>query len=170
MRKIYKLSLIVLFVFGTSVSVFGQNRFFTYSGENADKSTTGKREVFPQKFGGFTLDIASLKNFLWSLPSESSVNQNRNIAPVLEIPMPDGKLAKFHVWESSIMEPGLAAKFPDMKQFLGQGIDDPYATIRFDYNPYFGFSAQILSVVSGRILIDPYARGDINCGIYRCKT
>ena len=162
MRKIYKLSLIVLFVFGASASIFGQNKFFTYSGENVDKSTAGKREVFPQKFGGFSLDITSMKNFLWSLPTESSVNQNRNAAPIMEIPMPDGRLAKFHVWESSIMEPGLAAKFPDMKQFLGQGIDDPYATIRFDYNPFTGIHGQILSSKNGRVFIDPYTSGDIN--------
>ena len=60
------------------------------------------------------------------------------------------------------MEAGLAAKFPEMRSFAGQGMCDRYATIRFDFNPYFGFSAQILSAVTGRIFIDPYVRGDVN--------
>lgn len=161
MRKIYKPIFIVLFSLVLQGSLFAQNRFFTFAGENATRPTTGKREIFPQKFGGFTMDISAMRNFLWTLPKETAINHNRNLAPVMEIPMPDGSLAKFRVWESSIMEPGLQAKFPEMKQFLGQGIDDPYATIRFDYNPYTGFHGQILSAATGRVFIDPYGKGDL---------
>jgi hypothetical protein len=140
---------------------FGQQNFFTDAGENNTFQTTGLRVIIPQKYRAATLDVQSIKNFLWTLPSEKNVT-NRNLAPVLSLPMPDGKFARFHVWESSIQEPELQAKFPDIRTFAGQGIDDPYATIRFDYNPYFGFSAQILSAASGRIFIDPYSRKDIN--------
>ncbi|MFZ9386724.1 MAG: reprolysin-like metallopeptidase [Chitinophagaceae bacterium] len=161
MHKIYKPLLAFLACILITGSGFGQNRFFSYAGENADRPTSGKREIFPQKFGAFNMDAVSMRSFLWTLPAENTINQNRGQAPVMEIPMPDGSLAKFRVWESSIMEPGLAAKFPGMKQFLGQGIDDPYATIRFDYNPYTGFHGQILSAAKGRVFIDPYAKGDL---------
>lgn len=117
--------------------------------------------IVPQKFRTSVLDARAMKNFLWSLPPGSLINQNRQQAPVVELPMPDGNMAKFRVWESPVMEQGLAAKYPEIKTFLGQGIDDPYATIRMDYNPYFGFHAQVLSP-SGRIDIDPYARYDVN--------
>ena len=76
--------------------------------------------------------------------------------------MPDGTMGRFHVWESSIQEPGLQEKFPEIRTYAGQGIDDPYATIRFDFNPYDGFHGQVLSPVKGRVYIDPYARGDID--------
>jgi hypothetical protein len=59
------------------------------------------------------------------------------------------------------MSSGLAAKFPEIRSFTGQGIDDPYATIKLDFNPYSGFHAQILSFAKGRVYIDPYARGDL---------
>ncbi|MDZ4809172.1 MAG: M12 family metallo-peptidase [Bacteroidota bacterium] len=126
------------------------------------KQSNGNRVIFPEKYAGFVTDISNLKDFLWTLPSEKSINDNRNLAPVMSIPMPDGSVARFRVWESNVMEPGLAEKLPDMRQFLGQGIDDPYASIRFDYNPYTGFHAQILSSHFGRIYIDPYANGDLN--------
>lgn len=162
MKKMYKHSFTVLFLFCCSLSLTAQNAFFSPVAENAISiSNNSKRVIIPSKYQASTTNITQLRNFLWSLPSGKNVS-NRNETPVLELPMPDGSIARFHVWESSIMEPGLAAKFPEMKTFAGQGITDPYATIRFDYSPYFGFSAQILSAATGRINIDPYARGDVN--------
>jgi hypothetical protein len=162
MKKIYQVLLTLMFFFSISFSLVAQNNFFTPTPESAIQLTNkSKRVIIPAKFNTVKADINQLRSFLWSLPSEKNVG-NRNLTPVLELPMPDGKMAKFHVWESSIMEPGLAAKFPEMRQFLGQGIDDPYASIRFDYNPYTGFHAQILSAKTGRIYIDPYASRDMN--------
>jgi hypothetical protein len=160
MNKFYKACLTVLFVAASSFSLFAQNNFFIDQGANVVRPTSGQRAVIPKNYRVAILNTQSMKNFLWSLPAEQTV-MNRNLAPVMELPMPDGKMARFRVWESNIMEPGLARKFPEMRTFAGQGIDDPYASVRFDYNPYFGFSAQILSV-NGRIYVDPYARRDID--------
>ena len=161
MNKLYKILVTLICVISTSFSLNAQNSFFTDAGANKVIATTGKRVITPGKFRTVEANTAQLRTFLWSLPSEKDIIWKRNQTPVLELPMPDGSLAKFHVWESSIQEPGLEAKFPEIKTFAGQGIDDPYANIRFDYSPYAGFHAQILSP-NGRIYIDPYARGDIN--------
>ncbi|MCC7401552.1 MAG: T9SS type A sorting domain-containing protein [Chitinophagaceae bacterium] len=147
--------LLILF----SPLLFSQNRFFTDAGSNIALKTTGKRTVTPEKYRSSVLDLQSMKDFLWALPGENN-SANRQQVPIVELPLPDGKMAKFHVWESPVMEPGLAARYPEIKTFEGQGIDDPYATVRFDFNPYFGFSAQVLSI-NGDAFIDPYAKGDI---------
>lgn len=159
MRKIYFITCTVLLLL--SFSIQAQNTYFVQANESSISLANSKRVTIPNKYFTTQANVIQLKDFLWSLPAEKNVG-NRNFAPVIELPMPDGSMAKFNIWESSIMEPGLEAKFPEMKTFAGQGITDPYASIRLDYNPYFGFHAQILSTATGAYYIDPYSRGNIN--------
>jgi hypothetical protein len=150
----------VLIFYSISSNVCAQSVFFKDADENAISKNNTYRIIVPEKYRTTFLNTNELKNFLWSLPAEQNI-VNRKNAPILLLPMPDGKMARFHVWEYKMMEPALAEIFPEIKTFVGQGIDDPNAIVRFDYNPYFGFSAQIFSI-NGNVYIDPYARGDIN--------
>lgn len=160
MRKIYSIIVLMLLMVLCHEQVLAQSRFFSAGRPNGTVTTSGRRMLVPEKFSTTSLDVDGLKNFLWNLPGENTVLYNRSQASIIELPMPDGTIARFRVWESSIMEPALASKFSEIRTFAGQGIDDPAATIRMDYNPYYGFHAQILSP-NGRVYIDPYARGDI---------
>ena len=56
--------------------------------------------------GYFRLDQAALRAELAAAPHESLGDRSVQI----QLPMPDGKLARFAVVESPIMEPGLAAE------------------------------------------------------------
>jgi hypothetical protein len=161
MRKNCRIVLTLFLSTLLTITSLAQKNFFTDAGENKTTHTTGQRVIVPEKYRTSSVDVAGLKNFLWSLPSENTLSRSRSEAPVISLPMPDGTIGHFRLWESSVQEPALQAKFPEIRTFLGQGIDDPAATIRCDFNPYFGFSAQILSP-NGRIYIDPYAKWDVN--------
>ena len=147
-------------IFAISFSVSAQKNYFTNISESVAQSAVGQRFIVPSKLRATKIDVIGLKSFLWSLPAEVSVINSAN-APVMIIPMPDGRDAKFHVWESSIMEEGLASRYPEIKTFAGQGIDDPYATLKMSYDPYFGFYAQVLTP-GGVYYIDPYLNGNVN--------
>ena len=93
-------------------------------------------------------DDTALRDLLNRVPGELS-GQTETIY----LPMPDGSLAKFSIVESSIMEAGLAEKYPQIKTYKVQGIDDPIASGRVDISGQ-GFHA-MLQTSQGRIFIDP---------------
>jgi hypothetical protein len=113
--------------------------------------------IQPDLYQYIELDANALVGALNRAPMEFS--PEAVTSPLLmTFPMPDGSFARFEVVESPIMEPALAAKFPEIRTYLGRGIDDPSASVRFDWTP-LGFHAQILSP-SGAVYIDPLWKGD----------
>ena len=131
-----------------------QNNFFTNVQESSFITSDQKRLIVPEKYRTIQMDINSMQNFLKTLPRKQN-SAERNSMPVISIPMPDGSTATFHVWERSIMEPGLEAKYPNIKTYLGQGITDKTAVLVASMTE-FGFNAMILSSVTGNIFIDPF--------------
>ncbi len=110
------------------------------------------RQINPEDFRSLGLDVRAMEDYLATLPSE----QNQDLANsgyTLTLPMPDGSYSTFKVVESSVMAPDLQARFPEIRAYIGQGIDDQSATIRFDMTPA-GFHAMIINSV-GTIYIDP---------------
>ncbi|MCA9248899.1 MAG: hypothetical protein KDA42_17350, partial [Planctomycetales bacterium] len=75
----------------------------------------------------------------------------------ISLPTPVGEMAAFTLFESPIMAAELADKFPEIRTYAGQGVDDPTATLRLDISPA-GVHAQVLSATS-TFYIDPYFRG-----------
>ena len=119
--------------------------------------STGERYIIPQQFRTIKLDVAGMQNFLSTAPMENSDAAKTNTL-TLSLPMPDGSMQRFAVVESPVMAPELAAKYPEIKTYMGKGIDDVYASVRFDLTP-LGFHAMIQSA-NGNVFIDPYALGD----------
>jgi hypothetical protein len=112
--------------------------------------------IRPQIYAPAQLDHASLSRLLSAAPLEGTAAAANPLTVIL--PMPQGGFASFAVIESPVMEPPLQAQFPQIRTYLGQGIDDPTATVRFDRTP-LGFHAQVLAP-TGAVYIDPYSRGD----------
>ena len=109
--------------------------------------------LHPTEFSSVVLDAPVLATKLASAPLEFT-NEATHAPLLISLPTPDHGFSRFAVVQSPIMDPVLAAQFPEILTYSGQGIDDPAATLRFDLTPA-GFHAQILSP-SGAFYIDPY--------------
>ncbi|MBK7042555.1 MAG: hypothetical protein IPH50_01875 [Rhodanobacteraceae bacterium] len=137
----------------------------------------GERWLNPQTYRALVLDFSALSARAASAPMERAGDVGIRLA----LPMPDGGYTEFMVTESPVMEPGLSAKYPSIRTYAGQGIQDPHARLRFDVTP-IGFHAQVLSP-NGDFLIDPLQKNDTdhyvsyfrrdygpNTKQYRCDT
>jgi hypothetical protein len=99
------------------------------------------------------LDKAALDAVLRNAPKEDPMRRDAGV--VIALPMPDGTFSRFRVVESSIVAPELAAQFPELRTYSGQGLDDTTATTRFGWTQE-GFHAIVLGL-GGSVYIDRYS-------------
>ncbi len=115
------------------------------------------RAVMPTAYRSLRIDQTALDQLLSYAPLETAAPVADSDV-ILQLPLPDGRFESFLIVESPVMAPALAARYPQIRSWLGQGIDDPSATVRLDRS-HKGFHAQIISW-RGTVLIDPLAPGD----------
>ncbi|MGB1010186.1 MAG: Ig-like domain-containing protein [Thiolinea sp.] len=94
------------------------------------------------------LDMDSLNHHLDSAMPEDSVSTNS-----IQLPLPNGEFADYFLYQSPVMAPGLAAKYPDIRTFKVIGTDNAAYTGRLDLTPQ-GFHA-VLRRNNETIFIDP---------------
>src|SRR5262245_54966003 len=122
--------------------------------QNTLKQAPGR--AMPQAYRALQLNAEALDQLLARAPQESpdSPELLAQSPVVISLPLPEGGFTRFRIVESPMMEPALAAQFPQIKTYNGQGIDDPAATMRCDLSPR-GFHAMAL-LAKGAIYVDPY--------------
>ncbi len=120
---------------------------------------TGKRDIVPEKYKTFHLDINSVKTLLASVPLDKNIPVEYS-SVIISLPMPDGTLQNFKVTESPVMEDALQFSYPNIRTYNVRGIDDRYASGKLDLTE-FGFHGMIRSS-NGDIYIDPYCKWNVD--------
>jgi len=128
MKKSTLIFLIIIFLKTTGFSQ-PKNSWKDITQTNKQPSKNTLRENFPRNFKLFELNFTQLSTDL------SQVNKNdfKKDSPgtIILFPNSAGGFESFEVYEYSNFEPALQAKYPYIKSFIGRGIDDQFAQIRF---------------------------------------
>jgi hypothetical protein len=142
MKKNSHKLIVVITLLLNSTALFSQSDIW----QDANLSAKSSNQFDESHY--FDADVQALRHKLNLAP-----NEVRGVSDIIELPMPDGSLAKFSIVESSIMEDGLAQEFPQIKSYKVYGIDDPSASGRVDISPA-GLRGMLMTS-QGRVFIDP---------------
>jgi chitodextrinase len=149
--------LVVILLVVTNVS-FAQNKNTIWNATSKKNNMVAldARMQLPEN-NLFDLNIVGLKSILNNAPARTS---NSKSLTILAIPNAEGVLERFSVFENSNMDPALAARFPEIKSYIGIGIDNPTATAYFSVSP-LGFKSMVLSGDKSAEFIEPIS-ADLN--------
>ncbi len=147
-----KLLLSLAFLWLTTF-LFAQNTRPLWQDADEPYRPGGERVIVPKRYRVLQLDTEAMLRQLAGAPDESVTNAAVSTY-TLKLPRPDGRVETFRLCESPVMAPGLAKRFPQIKTYLGKGVDNPTALARIDHTPH-GFHAMVLAG-EDTYFIDPY--------------
>jgi hypothetical protein len=91
--------------------------------------------------------------------NDAAMRDHLLAADTLAVPRPDGGVDRFTLWEVSVMDPALAARYPGIRTYRGRGIDNPTATLAADFT-YQGFHARVFAGGAGFTVLPTTAVSD----------
>lgn len=152
-----KSSLLILSLIITALCA-AQDKFWKFETSQSFVRRNTPQLIIPRVYRTLSLSFEQYKSHLNTAPAESLSNYKSGLE--ISLPYPDNTFKKFRIVETKMMEEALAAQFPQIKTYVGQGLDDPGAIVRIDYTTQ-GFHAFVISA-EGFMFIDPYQKENNN--------
>lgn len=112
----------------------------------------------------FSLDINQLKQTLAVAPKRFASSAPSNV--IVSFPNAQGQMENFRVKESSNMDPALAARYSEIKSYIGQGVENPASTIYFSVSP-LGLQTMVVKADQSAEFIEPYTTDLSSYAVYR---
>lgn len=112
----------------------------------------------------FSLDINGLKNTLAKAPQRLSAGEKSEV--IISFPNADGRMENFKVRENPNFDPQLAAKYPEIKSYVGEGLEDPSSTVYFSISP-LGLSSMEIYGDKSAVFIEPYTKDLSSYVVYK---
>ena len=142
---------------------YAQN-FWTTSYQKNQKLTNVSAKVNLQNQTIYRLDLKALKNTLKKSPHRAKSSGNSDI--VITFPNRKGEFETFRVSQTSVLHPDLAKRFPSINSYIGVGMVDKSAVIRFSISETDGFHGMIMRAGDQSEHIDEYSKDRTSYMVY----
>ena len=151
-----RLSLALSFLFFLNLTVTGQSTFWKSVDQN---SLTARQapDISVDKYATFELDFNQFQQSLANTPWEDLTNVSAS-GKTIYLPLPNGKLGKFKIWETSVFHPNMATRYPQLRSYRGVGLDNAGFAVRMAISPkgvHLGIHTS-----EGNIYVDPHTMGN----------
>ncbi|MFN3752595.1 reprolysin-like metallopeptidase [Flavobacterium sp.] len=144
---------------------------FSQTGNSLWNSTTKKIDMVPLESkmalpenNLFSLNLDGLRNLLANAPQRAAGARTSQVT--LSIPNEKGILERFSIYENSALDPALAARYPEIKSYIGIGIDNPTSTSYFSVTP-LGFKSMTLNADKAAVFIEPISQDLTTYSVFR---
>lgn len=157
-----KIKLLSVMLLTVTSFAFAQDGNLWRKTTSSNKAPLEKKMQLPEK-NLFELDLTSLQTALAKSPQRSA---NAKATNVILLPNAEGQLERFSIYENPTMHPALAARFPEIKSYIGIGIDNPTSTAYFSMSP-LGFKSMTINADKSASFIEPFSADLKTYSVYK---
>jgi hypothetical protein len=153
-----KIILLTLFTVMSFFDIAAQkNNFWTPVNENVTAvSKIAQRESFPSNFALYSLNLEAFKTVLTTTPDRFLAQEG----VIITLPNAEGEMERFELFEASNFEPELQAQYPEIRSYVGIGIDDKKAQLRMSIDPK-GVQTMIFRAGKKTEFMEPYSESGL---------
>ena len=109
----------------------------------------------------FHLDKTSFKQKIATTQKET----NKTKSVIIDIPINNGITKRFKVFETTVFSPSLAAKYPNIKSYVGYSTDNSGAKLRMSMSPQ-GLQTMVTFLDKPTIFMQPITKGSNEYVVY----
>ena len=161
-----KKNLLLILAFTTTFFTYSQtDKLFWASTTKKEGSivSENKKQINSPRL--FELDVSKLKQALLNVPDRINSHFSKSNT-IISFPNTNGELENYSVYAFSNMDPALAAKYPEIKSYIGQSIENPSSTIYFSISP-LGIETMVIHADRSAEFIEPYTTDQSAYVVYK---
>lgn len=156
-----KLSVLLFFIsFFTGIEAFYAQK--TWNKLEKANVFLQKKDIYEKENFPSSYELVSLDQTIF----DAKLKRKSSKINIIELPNSDGSVGRYAVKETSNFDKELQAKFPNVRSYSAQGIDDPTAVAKISLGTD-GFHAVIFSGIRETVYIDPYTKDNGEYIVYK---